>query len=244
VDKEYELKLQARRPYKLSRKGEQAIYLDFDALRNYGHLPIPKLSTLWGLKCFVIYRQSKEWPVVDMRPLNATLLGDSHPLSRMEDIIEPLGGTRWLGTVDITTAFYQRLLHPDDGHCTVVVTHRGVEQFPTSIIGGKTSVQHQQKLLNRRLIAKLSWQGASYYVDDIYAPTFAKFLQITDKVFRILSDVSITLKAKKYFLGFHSIELLGYLVDRLGLTTTESKAEAISDIPSQSLSPSSNTSLA
>jgi hypothetical protein len=107
-----------------------------------------------------------------------------------------------------------------------------VEQFATSIMGGKTSVQHQQRLMDRRLISKLSWRGASCYVDDIvlYAPTFQKFLEITDEVFRILSDLGITLKAK-CFLGFHSVELLGYLVDRLGLTTTESKADAVDNIP-------------
>jgi hypothetical protein len=100
-------------------------------------------------------------------------------------------------------------------------------------MGGKTSVQHQEKLMDRRLIAKLSWRGASCYVDDIvlYVPTFRKFLDITDEVFQILSDLGITLNAKKCFLGFHSIELLGYLVDRLGLSTTEAKAEAVSKIP-------------
>jgi hypothetical protein len=65
----------------------------------------------------------------------------------------------------------------------------------------------------------------------LYAPTFQKFLEITDEVFRIFSNLGITLKAKKCFLRFHSIELLEYLVDRLGLSTTESKAEAVSNIP-------------
>jgi hypothetical protein len=87
--------------------------------------------------------------------------------------------------------------------------------------------------MDKRLIAQLSWRGASCYVDDIvlYAPTFQKFLEITHEVFRILSDLGITLKAKKCFLGFHSVKLLGNLVDRLGLTTTEAKAEAVSNIP-------------
>jgi hypothetical protein len=147
----------------------------------------------------VVYTQTNERPVVDMRPLNAALQGDSYPLPRMEDIIVPLGGMRWLGMVDITSAFYQRLLHPDDRYRAAVVTHRGVEHFVTSVMGGKTSVQHQQKLMDRRLIAKLSWRGASCYVDDIvlYAPTFKEFSEITDEVFRILSDLGITLKAKK-----------------------------------------------
>jgi hypothetical protein len=50
-------------------------------------------------------------------------------------------------------------------------------------------------------------------------------------VFRILSDLGITLKARKCYLGFHSLELLGYLVDRLGLMTTEAKSDAIAGIP-------------
>jgi hypothetical protein len=233
VDKEYELKLQSGRPYKLLKKGENAIAVNFNILRQHGRLETPKRITPWGLKVFVVYKQVKERPVINMRPLNAALLGDSYPLPRMEEIIEPFAGMRWLGTVDLTSAFYQRLLHPDDRHRTAVVTHTGVQQFATSVMGGKTSVQHQQRLLNRHLISQLSWRGASCYLDDIviYAPTFQNFLEITDEVFRILSDLGITLKAKKCFLGFQLIELLGYLVDRLGLTTTESKAEAVNNIP-------------
>jgi hypothetical protein len=52
-----------------------------------------------------------------------------------------------------------------------------------------------------------------------------------NEVFRILSDLGITLKARKCYLGFHSLELLGYLVDRLGLMTTEAKSDAIAGIP-------------
>jgi hypothetical protein len=53
---------------------------------------------------------------------------------------------------------------------------------------------------------------------------------MSDEVFRILSDLGITLKARKCYLGFHSVELLGYLVDRLGLMTTEAKSDAIATI--------------
>jgi len=65
----------------------------------------------------------------------------------------------------------------------------------------------------------------------MYAPTFAKFLGIVDEVFSILGNLGITLKAKKCFLGFHSLEILGYPVDRLGLTTAEAKADAVQNIP-------------
>jgi len=70
-------------------------------------------------------------------------------------------------------------------------------------------------------------------MDDImmYAPSFAKFIGIVAEVFSILGNLGITLKAKKCFLGFHSLEILGYLVDRLGLTTVEAKADTVQNIP-------------
>jgi hypothetical protein len=118
------------------------------------------MATPWGHQVFVVYKGPKERPVIDMRPLNDALAGDSYPLPRMESIIEPLKGMRWLGTVDITSAFYQRLLHPDDRHRAAVVTHRGVEQFATTVMDCKNSVQHQQKLMDRRVLSKPSWRGA------------------------------------------------------------------------------------
>jgi hypothetical protein len=233
VDREYELKLKPRGPYRLSRKAEHAVDCNFDDLHLHGRLEWVTKATPWGLQVFVVFKGDKERPVIDMRRLNDGLAGDSYPLPRMESVIEPLKGMRWLGTVDITSAFYQRLLHPDDRHRTAVVTHRGVEQFATTVMGCKNSVQHQQKLMDKRVLSKLSWRGASCYVDDIviYAANFQDFLQMADEVFRILSDLGITLKARKCYLGFHSIELLGYLVDRLGLTTTEAKSDAVARIP-------------
>jgi len=47
----------------------------------------------------------------------------------------------------------------------------------------------------------------------MYAPAFADFLGIVDEVFSIPGNLGITLKAKKCILGFHSLEILGYLVD-------------------------------
>jgi hypothetical protein len=108
----------------------------------------------------------------------------------MEDIIEPLGDMRRLGTRDITSAFQQQRLDYDDRHRAAFVTRRGVARLATSVMGCKTSVQP----LDRRLIAQLWWGCASAYLDDIviYAPTFRDFLSITDKVFRRVRNLGIT----------------------------------------------------
>jgi hypothetical protein len=60
-----------------------------------------------------------------------------------------------------------------------------------------------------------------------FSDSYLQHLSDLDEVFRILEDLGLTLKARETFLGFCSLKLLGYLFDRLGLTTTESKTRAL-----------------
>jgi hypothetical protein len=94
VDRAYELNLKPRGPYRLSKKAEHAIDENFDDLLKYGRLEQVTIAIPWGLQVFVVFKGSKERPVIDMRPLNDALAGDSYPLPRMESIIEPLKGMR------------------------------------------------------------------------------------------------------------------------------------------------------
>jgi len=233
VPAELEVGLKPTGLYHLTARGRAALDEQFNLNHEYGLIAALHKPSPWDLKVFVVYRGSKARPVVDMRKLNAAMIGDAYPLPRQEEVIQAMQGMRWLGSADITSAFYQRLIHPAHRYRTAISTHRGREIFNVSIMGGKTSVQHQQRLMDTRLIQRLSWHGASCYVDDIvmYAPSFAKFVGVVDEVFSILRNLGITLKAKKCFLGFHSLEILGYLVDRLGLTTAEAKADAVQNIP-------------
>ena len=233
VPAELEVNLKPTGLYRLNARGRAALDEQFNLNREYGRMAALDKPSLWDLKVFVVYRGTKARPVVDMHKLNAAMIGDAYPLPRQEDVIQAMQGMRWLGSADITSAFYQCLIHPPHHYRTAISTHCGRKVFNVSIMGEKTSVQHQQRLMDTRLIQRLSWRGASCYVDDIvmYALTFAKFLGIVDEVFSILGNLGITLKAKKCFLGFHSLEILGYLVDRLGLTTAEAKADAVQNIP-------------
>jgi hypothetical protein len=77
VDRSYELKLKPRGPYRLSKRAELAIDANFDELQRYGRLENVTVATPWGLQVFVVYKGPKERPVIDMRPLNDALTGDS-----------------------------------------------------------------------------------------------------------------------------------------------------------------------
>jgi hypothetical protein len=87
-----------------------------------------------------------------------------------------------------------------------------------------------QKFMDK-LFRGLGWRLESCCVDDIvlYSKYFSEHVHF-DEVFRILSDAGLTLKAEKTVLFFHSIELLGNLINCLGLMTTAQRTEAICNL--------------
>jgi len=157
---ELEVKLKPSGIYRLTPRRQAALDEQFDLNREYGRMSKLDQPSPWDLKVFVMYRGMNPRPVVDMRKLKAAMIGDAYPLPRQEDVIQAMRGMRLLGSADITCAFYQCLIHTDDHYRTAISTHRGREVFNVSIMVGKTSVQHQQRLMNTKLIQRLSWRGA------------------------------------------------------------------------------------
>lgn len=70
---------------------------------------------------------------------------------------------------------------------------------------------------------------ARAYVDDIvsFSMTLDEHLQHLERVLSTLRERNIKLSAKKTFLGYPSIKLLGQRMDALGLATAEEKLKAI-----------------
>ena len=84
-----------------------------------------------------------------------------------------------------------------------------------------------------KLLGKLRWKIACYYIDDmiVYSPTFGQHLIDLREVLTLLHRAGLTLKPTKCFVGYHSMKVLGHVVDRLGLSTTKERAQAILQQP-------------
>src|SRR5438045_6669325 len=92
----------------------------------------------------------------------------------------------------------------------------------------KRSVQHNQHLCDQ-MFKNLLWCTVCVYIDDIliYSNSFNEHIQDLDEVMQILSNKGFTIKAKKAFIGYQSIKVLGHQVDRFRLSSTAEKMEAI-----------------
>ena len=85
-------------------------------------------------------------------------------------------------------------------------------------MGYKNSIGYNQKFYDQ-LFKGLSWRIVYVYVDNIvvYSQAFKQHLRDLDEVLGLLQNAGITLRVKKAHVGYQSVELLGYKVNRLGL---------------------------
>src|SRR5271154_3309524 len=61
--------------------------------------------------------------VNDYRQLNANTIVDSHPLPRVDDILNDCAKGRFFGTMDMTNSYFQTRVYPDSVHLMAVSTH-------------------------------------------------------------------------------------------------------------------------
>ena len=236
VDPALEASMKTKGPYRNSPRDRGVINNVFNENRRLGRMEkVGKSGSPYALQVFVAHQakgdgQIKHRPVIDMRPLNAMVPLDAYPIPRQEDIIQALAGAQFISTFDVTSSFYQRMIHPDHRYRTAVVSHseRGHEQFAVAPMGFKNSVGHNQKFYDQ-LFKGISWRIVCCYVDDVvvFSKSFEQHLYDLEEVMSLMQNAGITLRASKAHVGYQSVELLGYKVNRLGLSNTRQRIRAI-----------------
>lgn len=223
-----EEKLKPTKPYYLGPKERQCVDEVLDEQRRQGRIEdCPGSPVGWPI--FVTKKGSKWRPVIDLRGLNKYIAPDAYPLPRQEDIVNAICDCYWLGIFDIRSAYYQRWVHPQDRWKLAIASHRGHEQINVAPMGLALSVAHQQRYMDK-ILRKVLWRIAACFIDDVvvFSKTFEQHLRDLDEVLAILEESGMTVQPYKCFVGYHSLRILGILVDRFGLTTLEERAQAIS----------------
>jgi hypothetical protein len=85
---------------------------------------------------------------VDFRRLNAHLITDHHPLPRISQILEQLGGAVYLTALDLLHGFYNLMINPADRYKTAFSTPNGHYEFVRLPMGLKNSPSIFQRVMN------------------------------------------------------------------------------------------------
>lgn len=226
-------KLNCRR-YPLSKKGEEVLDKVYGKLHDQGRMEYTKEICPFALPVFVVWRTvhgvEKGRAVVDLRPLNKWAVPDSYPLPLQSDLIEVLCGKGYISVIDASTFFYQFLVHPDYRDRFTIISHRGLERYKVAPMGYRNSPAHAQRFMDRLLELHRSYCRA--FIDDmiIYSDTFEEHCQHLSTVFDLFLEKGLSISPEKSYLGYPSVELLGFYVDSLGLSTIKERTEGFQNL--------------
>jgi hypothetical protein len=117
-----------------------------------GHLDAGRLrpsSSNYSSPAFLIAKPGADDPrwVNNYRRLNSNTVRDQTPLPRIDDILADCGKGKIFGKIDMTNAFYQTRVHPDDIHLTAIATPLGLYEWTVLPLGGTNGpATHQRRM--------------------------------------------------------------------------------------------------
>ena len=167
--------------------------------------------------------------MVDNRPVNDLVPQDAYPSKRLDDCFGTLAGKAFISTTDLTSAFYQLPVHPEDRYKTAVVTHRGLEMFSVAPMGYKNSPQFLQRLVDGLLSGI---EDAVAYIDNLIIASndFDRHLEQVDRVFCRLQNAGLTVRGRNTSLGFSAFRLFGREADGERLVNPVDRVQAIREL--------------
>lgn len=221
-------------PYPVSKRDKEVIDKKHDQLHEQGRLSWPNGVCPITIPVFVVWRKVHDEPrsrvVADLRPVNKWSIPDNYPLPLQADVIESCNGKRYISVMDATSFFFQFLVHKDYRDRFTYVSHRGLEQSNVAPMGFRNSPAHAQRFMDRLL--KPFNHFCRAFIDDVvvFSDNWEDHQRHLEDVFKLFTDRGVSISPTKTYLGYPSVELLGFYVDALGLTTTKERTQGFRDL--------------
>lgn len=224
-----------QRAYPQGIEGRKFLDDTLDGLHDQDRMEWQQGPTPFAAPAFTHWRVAKDARkgrmVVDLRCLNRVAIPDAYPLPLQSDIIAMLRGKQFITVVDASAFFHQFPVAKEHQDRFTVITHRGLERSKVALMGFRNSPPHVQRYMDKIL---RPWKDSTKaYVDDIViaSDNMDDHLRDVERVFQLFAEKRISLSAKKSFLAYPSVQLLGFEVNALGLCNTEERVAALRSIP-------------
>jgi len=177
----------------------------------------------------VVQREGKSPRIcVDARKLNQVMLPDRTKVAPMQEILQRFHGTRYITTLDLSSAFLQVPLDEASRKYTAFEYQSKVYQYKRIPCGFCNSLAG----FMRALQTVLGDETCGYiinYVDDIliFSRSFDQHMDHLDTVLNKLTSAGFTINARKCSFCKPEIKFLGHAVSREKLMPHPQRIEAI-----------------
>ena len=170
---------------------------------------------------------------IDLRKLNNRMVKDAYSLSRIESILDSLGGAQIFSTLDLKAGYWQvEMAEECKAYTAFTCGPLGFYECDTMPFGATNAPATFQRLMHDCL-GELNMNWCIVYLDDIiiFSDTKEEHLKRLEAVFQKLCAAGLKLKPSKCFFFREEIEYLGHVVSGKGISTNPKKIEAVSKWP-------------
>ncbi|MGH0163547.1 UNVERIFIED_CONTAM: hypothetical protein FKN15_045983 [Acipenser sinensis] len=164
---------------------------------------------------------------IDFRRVNEVSKFDAYPMPRVDELLEKLGKSNYITTLDLTKGYWQVPLAPASKEKTAFVTPEGLYQFTVLPFGLHGAPATFQRLMNKLL--RPHQQYAAAYLDDvvIFSVDWECHVKRLEAVLCSLREAGLKANAKKCAFALQEAKYLGFSLGRGLIKPQLNKIEAI-----------------
>ena len=217
-------------PYRLPHAYRETVKQEIQEMLDQGL--IEPSSSEWSSPVVLVRKKDGSVRLcVDYRRLNGVSESDAYPMPRIDELIDKLGKSSFISTIDLTRGYWQVPVAKEDRHKTAFATPYGFYQFNVMPFGLQGAPATFQRLMDQVLQGLEEFSAA--YLDDvvIYSETWEEHLEHVRRVLQKLREAGLTVKMKKCQFGMSHCLYLGHMVGSGDVRPEPTKVLAVKAFP-------------
>ncbi|XP_078793179.1 uncharacterized protein LOC144987743 [Oryzias latipes] len=168
---------------------------------------------------------------IDFRYLNAVSKIQSYPMPRIDELLERVGKSKFITTLDLSKGYWQVALAQETKELTAFTTPYGKFQFKVMPFGLQGAPATFQRLMDE--ILRDVPQFAAAYLDDviIFSHSWRDHMSHLRHVLHLIKAAGLTINPGKCVVAQQQVEYLGHVVGQGLVKPRVGKVEAIQEYP-------------